>query len=234
MNLKRWAQTAVVLALNLALATAQSQGAPVLDQSNATSASAFNAEIGSSASNPNDQSRTGQSFTVGVTGTLDHITVFIFGSVPNGTTPATDLFEIRPTTASGRPVEDDSQALARFTVTLPEVPFSGFFEPKPSFDIDVSSYQIPVTAGERLFFDFGAANENLALAGFTPPNYLDGDEYFRGLNTFVAPGVASLGFQTYVEPAAAVPEPSSLTLCCAAGVALLACRRWTQRARAAR
>jgi hypothetical protein len=233
MNLKQWALTALVLAL----APAQSQGSFILDQSNATSNSAFSVEIGLSASNPNDQSLSGQSFTVGVAGILDHVTVFIFGSVPNGMTPGTDLFEIRPTTAAGAPVETDSQALARFTITLPNVPFRGFGQPLPSFDIDVSSFQIPVTVGEKLFFDFGAATENLALGGFAPPNYAGGDEYFRdpgrGINTFVKQGVSSFAFQTYVEPAAAVPGPSSLTLCCAAGVALLACRRWTRRAAAA-
>jgi hypothetical protein len=232
MKWNQFALTAILLPLCLALSAAQSQGSPILDQSNVTNSSALSVEIGLSASHPNDVSLSGQSFTVGVTGILDHITVFIFGSVPNGTTPPTDLFEIRPTTASGAPVDDDSKALARLTITLPPVPFGGFGLPHPSFDIDVGSFQIPVTAGETLFFDFGAANENLALGGFAPPNYAGGDEYFRdpvrGLDNFVKQGVSDFGFQTYVEPAT-VPEPSSLTLCCASAIALLAYRRWTRR-----
>jgi hypothetical protein len=230
MNHKAWAVMAVFL--SLILATERARASVILDQSNATSNSAFSAEIGFSASHANDPFIGGQVFTVGVAGILDHLTVFVFGSVPNSTTAATSVFEIRPTTASGAPVEDNSQALTRFTVTLPNIPFSGFGEPKPSFDIDVSSFQIPVTVGEKLYFDLGAATENLALAGFDPPNYAGGNYYFRdpdiNVNTFEAQGIVSLGFQTYVNTAAPVPEPSSVTLFAIAGVALLTCRRWRQ------
>jgi len=235
MKPKLWAVTAVFLSLSLA--TAQARGDIILDQSNVTSTSAFSAEFGFSASHPNDHFLGGQSFTVGATGFLDHINVFVFESVPTGMTPGTSVFELRPTTASGAPVENDAQALARFTVALPDIPFIGFGQPHPSFDIDLSAYHIPVTVGEKLYFDLGAATENLALAGFSPANYAGGNYYFRdpdiNVNTFEEQSTTSLGFQTYVDLAAPVPEPSSLSLCCAAGVALLACRRWMRLAGAA-
>jgi hypothetical protein len=229
MSPTRWAVPALVF--TLALANPQARGGPiVLDQSTPTTG--FNLEFGFAGSPGNTiDFRGGQVFTVGVAGILDHISLFVFGSEPGGT----NLFEIRPTTATGAPVEDDAQVLARFTATFPHIPFSGFGTPKPAVDIDVSSFQIPVTVGEKLYFDLGAASENLALAGFTPASYPRGDYFFRypsvGPKTFLAQDFETLGFQTYVQIAATVPEPSGTVMAgfFAAGLALLV---WRHRAKA--
>jgi hypothetical protein len=226
MCLHRWAVPALVFAL--VLADSQAQGGPVvLDQSTPTTG--FNLEFGFAGTSNSAGFRGGQTFTVGVAGILDHVRLYVFGSVPAGT----DLFEIRPTTAAGAPVEDDSQVLARLTVNIPQIPFSGFGTPKPSIDIDVSAFNIPVTVGEKLYFDLGAGTENLALAGFTPPAYSGGGYFYRepavGLNHFQFQDFSTLGFQTYVQIADTVPEPSGPATAgfLAAGLALLA---WWHRA----
>jgi hypothetical protein len=228
MSPNRWVVPALVFAL--ALADTRAQGGPVvLDQSTPTTG--FNLEFGFAGTSNSAGFRGGQTFTVGVAGILDHVRVYVFGSEPAGT----DLFEIRPTTVTGAPVEDDAQALARLTVNIPQIPFSGFGTPKPFIDIDVSSFHIPVTVGEKLFFDLGAATENLALAGFTPPNYPAGGYFYRepavGINHFQFQDFSTLGFQTYVQIAETVSEPSGPTMAgfLAAGLALLA---WWHRAKA--
>jgi len=93
--------------------TTTTQADMVLDQSSPTSG--FNLELGFSATTNPSIFFAGETFTVGVAGTLQQITLFAFEPSPGGTA----VFEIRPTTASGAPVNNDSFALGRLTVNLP-------------------------------------------------------------------------------------------------------------------
>jgi PEP-CTERM motif len=149
-------------------------------------------------------------FTVGVSGILDSVTLFVFYNQSVGT----DLFQIRSTNANGTPVNNDALVLASKTITIPALT-GGFGGSEPTINIDVSSFNIPVTVGEKLFFDIGGAPESLSFAGFDPAVYSGGSYYLRDPNlgdkVFTSASYyGTLGFQTYVE--IVVPEPSSFKL----------------------
>ncbi len=116
------------------------RGAVILDQSTPTTG--FNVEIGFGASSPS-QYLVGESFTVGVAGILDSLTLF----VDYNDTAGTDLLEIRSTTGSGAP---SANVLGSEDFAIPQS-ISG-----STITIDVSSFNVKVTVGEKLFFDIGA------------------------------------------------------------------------------
>jgi hypothetical protein len=186
-------------------------GTIVLDQSTPTTG--FNEEIGFGGSSPS-QFQAGMTFTVGIAGILNSVTLFVF----ENNVVTTDLFEIR-STVNGAP---SSNVLASETITIPLLT-GGFNEAEPTINIDVSSFELPVTVGEKLFFDIGGA-PNLSMAGFGPSVYSGGSYYLRdpslGDNVFTSASYyGTLGFQTYVQ---IVPEPSTIALVFAACVTLLA------------
>ena len=137
-----------------------------------------------------------QTFTVGVTGTLTFLEVFIEQSIAG----ADITVDVRPTTG-GAPVELDGLALA--TVTIP----SGTVGSIPGwFTIDLGAAAIPVTLGLELAITLravGGAGQYEASAD-NPGAYTGGDAWTRDTSGF--PGTwtrvtgADLLFRTYVIP----------------------------------
>jgi hypothetical protein len=193
----------------------EARGAVILDQSTPTTG--FNVEIGYGASSPS-QYLAGETFTVGIAGILDSITLF----VDYNETAGTDLLQIRSTTGSGAP---STSVLGGENFAIPES-IGG-----STINIDISSLNIRVTVGEKLFFDIGGAPESLSFDGFDPPVYSGGAFYQEfGTNGFTKQSIQTLGFQTYVE-IPSVPEPPSLTLVFASCVMLLTWRLLSNKSR---
>ena len=152
-----------------------------------------------------------QTFTVGINGTLAKVEIELDQS--SGAT-----FDIRPT-SGGAPAASDSSALAN--VALPNVP--QFFP--EVYDVDLSSFDIPVVQGEVLAFTLSghfqvSMNTGPAYGG-GPDLYTRGAAYIRGFPAWspLLGGGADLDFRTYVQP---TPEPSTLALLGVGAIGLLA------------
>ena len=155
----------------------------------------------------------GQTFTCGLSGTLATVELAL-----QATSSAT--LDIRPT-SGGMPTTSQSSALA--IVALPDLPYSA----NRIYDVDVSSFDVPVVPGEMLAFTLHGTSVQMVLNPGTA--YGGGpDVYTRGeaciaydanspWNPYLGGG-ADLDFRTYV----AVPEPSTFSLLGIAGLALLA------------
>jgi hypothetical protein len=148
-----------------------------------------------------DWSPKGQTFTVGIPGTLTEVDVYI--ARENHATSAL-MLGLLGTTAG---VPDDGQQ----TLSLTPIPAASVSESLGWLSIDISSYGVTVAKGEVLAIE---------LVGTTGNNdyqwYGDWRATYSGGNAFAKyPSWASLGsdyqlgFKTYVEP---IPEPSGSLL----------------------
>ncbi len=156
-----------------------------------------------------------QTFTVGLTGQLTRIDVWL---VSEGV-PTTDLvLDVRNTT-SGIPDPNDMLILGSASMTATQI---GLL-PSPAFvSFDLTSANIQVTAGETLAIvlqSLATVGDSYRWVGDYPGGYSGGTAFRRDGGTgglFVIasdplplpPPLTDLGFQAFVV----VPEPSSLML----------------------
>ena len=151
-----------------------------------------------------------QTFTVGVTGTLDSIDLQVVQSsqgVPTG-----DLVVDILATTNGTP--DLASVLGSGSVAGTDLPAFSFTDGQFT-NVDLSAAGIEVTSGDVLAFrlrpvlstDFFTIADRDGLL----PDYTGGAFFVtRGIdNPPVSANDSDAGFRTYVEP---VPEPSSLAL----------------------
>lgn len=184
----------------------------VLDQQHSFTSAVANSTNG-------DVSQVGQTFTVGVAGTLDHIDVLMFrlGGIfdPTGD-PVMRVFN----TAAGIPT---GAPLALVSIAEANVPFN--VAAMVSFDI--SSAAIAVNPGDILAFSITAAS------GVGPYFLLsDGAAGYNGGSAIAKFGAnpweifnnphQDHGFRTFVNT---VPEPSAISLSCLMGFMLILGRR---------
>jgi hypothetical protein len=195
------------------LSVATAQAVAILDQEHNFQSSLANSTNG-------NVGEIGQTFTVGIAGTLDHIEVLMFrlGGIfdPTGD-PILSVYA----TAAGLPT---GAPLATSTVPEAIVPFST----AAFVSFDVSSAAIPVGLGDLLAFAISTTSEVgpyfLLTRGDTgqPEDYAAGTVVSR-----FPPGPWSAltqdhGFRTYVVP---VPEPQSVVLLGLGLAAVVAMRR---------
>jgi len=201
-----------VLAIACTLVVAEfANAAVILDQQHLFSSSIADSSNG-------NVSEVGQTFTVGVAGTLDHIDVLMFqlGSI---FTPTGDPKLSVYATAGGVPT---GAPLVTMSVPQANVPLNN-----PGLvTFDVSAAAIPVSIGEVLAFGISTTSEigpyflpNDDDTG-APGDYTAGAAFRRTISPVQAwqpltPAVDH-GFQTFVS--ATVPEPSTFAL---AGFALV-------------
>lgn len=185
------------------LGAQKAQATVVLDQSQTTSG--FVNFLG-------DTSSTGQSFTVGTAGILDHIDVHLRKTFP-GQGPAPDyniLMTLQGLTGAGAA---DGMVLASASVdgsTLPDAPASS-----AAFTVfDISSFAINVSVGDMFAIVLTAQGDGSSSGDwnvFTTP-----DDLYAGGTKLTGSGASTggeLAFQTFVEDAGqviAVSEPGSL------------------------
>lgn len=150
-----------------------------------------------------------QTFTVGIGGELVGVALQI--SKYNFNLPTQDLlFEILPT-IGGIPVEDNSLALANFTIPLANIPLFSPITDNFTF-VDLSAFSITVTPGEVLAIALSTLGTGqyawLSQNTFEGPTYSGGAEYSRRFTPSWGEVMPSqdAGFITYV------PEPAILTL----------------------
>jgi hypothetical protein len=188
--------TLPVLLLAAGIAPHPASAGVVLDQSNG---------FGTFSANFFSGERFGQTFTVGVAGTLDHIDVALrkVGS------PTGDLVLAVQGVTGGMP--DDGAVLA--TVHVSPAAFTTSFA---FVTFDVSGAGIAVSAGEMLSFAFSTTDS-------LPDNYRvrvsDADHYSWGMQVYEigtwSPTIEGddMLFKTYVQTAeTSIPEPASLAL----------------------
>lgn len=174
---------------------------PILDQEN-TGTLTLNQGVGhipGSFGNP----IVAQTFTVGITGELAGVDVFINNQAA-GVTTGTDLIaEIYAVTAS----LPSGAALASTTISESLIPGGGH----NFFNIDFSSYNLGIGAGEELAVLLRESNNN--------PNTVyswggsAGNSYTGGMSTFdVGSGFVNTGYDFFFRTYVSVPEPSILAL----------------------
>jgi len=217
----------------LLLLAADARALPVLDQQNAPPAGPLDQAI---VVDSDDISMI-QTFTVGVTGQLDHVDLWLGGGfdtghgiVPQSATVSVVTIDphIAPQPLLGDPgLELVGQVLASVTAQAPSAD-GGLVS------LDLSSFGIQVTSGQTLGIEIGNfAFPNFGLAfGTDSSSYAGGDAWYR-CNAYpfscgglphetngvfsggggTGPGWEQTGddafFRTYVEP---VPEPATLAL----------------------
>ena len=162
-----------------------------------------------------------QTFTVGITGELDRVDVYI-GRFPSTTDGFLNL-EVRATTPTGEPAADPSfLALASVPVTsIPVVDSIGFVA------FDVSAAHLQVASGDRLAAVLYSSNGSdiINWVGSATDPYAGGGFYNEqppGVPWLPFPG-GDLGFRDFVT-ARAVPEPASLAMLGTGFVGLLGYR----------
>ena len=166
--------------------------APVLDQDHTITSSL--------ADTPSDAQEVGQTFTVGVTGTLSQVSVLL-GRFPFASGDA--RLTIYSTTAGGFP----DASLGFVTISAAAVPTSPEYVP-----VDLTSLNISIAENDVLAFgvkNTGSGPYLMPSASPPPATYGGGHGVRRTLS--VPPGPWQLyvperdfGFRTYVEPAVAM------------------------------
>jgi PEP-CTERM motif len=195
-----------LLALALMCVTpATSDASPILDQSQTTVGDGIFICSGT----PTTFTVCGQSFTVGLTGTLTSVDFYLNDVVG---TPEAALYT---------DVSSSGATLAQTSATALAFGGDGFY----SF-----LFNYPVSVGDVLFFGLlQESGDSFSGPLLGPDPYVAGGAFaFASPNLFFSESADST-FRTFVDTdAAAVPEPATLTLL-ALGMAGMGARRWRQR-----
>jgi hypothetical protein len=200
----------LLTALSLSVALA-ADAAPILDQQHNFTSSVANSTNGNVA-------EVGQTFTVGVTGTLDHIDVLMF-RVGGPFDPTADPIISIYATSGGLPTGDP---LATATTPETQVPLNT----ADFVTFDLSAAALPVTAGTLMAFAIRTLSDPQPY--FLLSDGAAGYAAGAGVNRFPPSAWFAFsppqdhGFRTFVEP---VPEPSSALLIGVGSMAFLACHR---------
>ncbi|MEO5896549.1 MAG: PEP-CTERM sorting domain-containing protein [Vicinamibacterales bacterium] len=153
-----------------------------------------------------------QTFTVGITGTLAAVDLFLLRWPSDGRAPL--IVELRPT-SNGTPVESDDVALARLEVPAANVtPYPG-----GGLRLDLSQFGVGVATGDVLAFVLQSPGATMQFSWLASSgDYPAGAAFTRSLS-FGSPVFSSVdpsafhdfAFRTFVDPAP-VPEPASMLL----------------------
>ncbi len=165
-----------------------------------------------------------QTFTVGLTGKLVRIDVDIIRQLNAPAFTPQDLkFDIRQT-LGGVPIESDVTTLASLVVPYASIPTTRGF-----FSLDISSFDVSVTAGDILAVALRESGNNTdyGLYGRTDDSYVAGAHYFRnpgfGITSWKSTGSGyDVGFKTFVAP---ISEPSILFLLGSGLIGLISLRK---------
>jgi hypothetical protein len=213
---RRWIYGAV---LGLAAVTAgRVEAAFILDQSALPPMGGFGTEF-----HLNGSIDEAQTFQVGITGSLGIVDFLL--SRDSAAITGTCVFDIRPVVSNGRaqatwpPQEANSPVLVTASIAASTIPVAN-----PAFvQVDFSASPIQVTAGEELAIVLRAPGVNGFIEWWGQAGgsvYPNGNLFQRapnlGVNTWTidpgGPSTATGGFETFVQPAVVVPEPSSFVL----------------------
>jgi hypothetical protein len=199
-------------------------GVGVIDQSHVLTSVESQGGVGGS-----DEQDVAQTFRMGMSGRLVQLDFWAFRAA---TGAAGDLvFDIRPTTNDGRPVESDAEVLAQLVIPRDSVMPLSSVVPAPVepllIQLDLTPFNLYFQTGELVAFSFGNVGGN-EISGFailgdyeslgSQGPYENGQAFRRDNDvlptefrpwesTFLGP--IDFGFRTYVE---AIPEPSTLIL----------------------
>jgi PEP-CTERM motif len=201
---RRWPFGSVLGLALICVTPAGSQASPILDQSQTI----IGDRTFTCAGTPTTFSICGQSFTVGLTGTLTSVEFYLSDAVG---TPEAGIY----TDVSG-----SGAILAQTSPTVLAFGGDGFY----SF-----VFNYAVSTGDVLFFGLLQESGDAMAASFAEPDlYVPG-----GLFGFVPPNLvltfpSDTAFRTFVDTEA-VPEPATLTLL-SVGLAGMGVRRWRHKA----
>lgn len=218
-----------LIALGLACSVLQSavSAAPILDQQFDPANKDFTIAIGTTSEGLPNFTDAGQTFMVGITGTLTSVDVMVGRS---GELIADSiLFDIRTTTL-GFPTVPNTGGNILASVSIPAGSIGVASVPTTFTSVDLTGLGVDVTAGDVLAIVLRSAGALPAHSwtGSSTNEYSDGSAYRRFSSTpwevpstGPPPGVSAndFAFRTFVEPSSSVvPEPTSLV-----GWSLLVC-----------
>ena len=202
------------IAVMLLVQATTSTATPILDQASPPPipGASFGGGLGCPCVTPGDDFDIAQTLTVGRTGVLAGVDIFINATVGLGFPESDLLFDIRPTVA-GVPFDSNAAALVALQISKFSVPN---LEPD-FFLVDLSAAHLGVAAGEQLTFVLRSDSGNFGFGGQTNNPYGGGTFYSRRAISDPAWSLSSfngdLTFRTYVdETAQPVPEPITITL----------------------
>jgi hypothetical protein len=154
---------------------------------------------------------TAQSFTSGLTGLLTRIDIQVRQTV-EGPPSAPLLFDIRRSTSTGAPVEDDSgsDVLASIALNAAAIPTQPFT--LATTTIDLTSFSIFVEAGDVLAIALRSDDSRAYSTTGISNSYSDGSIFFRFADGWERDlANRDFGFQTFVDSAIQNPNPSTVS-----------------------
>jgi hypothetical protein len=209
---RSWVAVAVFLLFHSSFSSAS----PILDQATLAPVpgASWGGGFGCPCQSPGDFFDIAQTFTVGRTGILTSVDLFMDATVGLGFPESDLLFDIRPTLA-GVPLTSNNSALIALQISKYSVP-----RVEPEFcSVDLTSAHLNVVEGEQLAIVLRAMGGNYGFGGQPYNPYASGSLYGRSVisnpmwSVNFDPYHGDIAFRTYVdEPIQEVPEPATVML----------------------